>query len=191
MRKKKNTPLIEINPLEFVSEDICAQLLREIRWKNHISCPHCGSLNIRRRGKYGPYLKYECASCGRIFNDKTGTIFYRSHLPIKFWCAALILDELNYSILRISKILDISYDSAYRMIQKIRKKDDNILMELKDRLKDYVDYSFLKPVEEEEKEEIIDVSDVEVPREAVNFMLELIEIDLENRRKAEEKACHE
>ncbi len=180
MKRKYDMP--QINPLDLLTEEKCAELLRQVRWKNGLKCPYCDSFNVRRRGKYGDYFKYECLDCKRIFNDKTGTIFYKSHLPLRYWCAAMIYYDLGYSILRISRELNISYDSAYRLIQKIKNSKDEIVNELREKVCEIVEPILAHFKKEEKQEEIIDVSDVEVPREAINFMLELIRVDLEKRK---------
>jgi len=180
--RKKNKVRIDINPLDLLTEEKCSEMLREIRWRNGLKCPYCNSLNVRKRGKYGDYYKYECLDCQRIFNDKTNTVFYKSHLPIRYWCAAIIYYELGYSILKISRLLDISYDSAYRLIQKIKNSKNEEMEELKEKVREIIDPIMIHLKEEETQEETIDVSDVEVPREALNFMLELIKTDMEERK---------
>ncbi|MEM3587884.1 MAG: transposase [Candidatus Jordarchaeaceae archaeon] len=63
------------------SEETCSKLFREIRWRDGIRCPRCGSTRLKGHGNYGEGLKrYRCKTCGRTFNDKTGTPFHYSRL---------------------------------------------------------------------------------------------------------------
>jgi len=188
MTNKNNFKIkIDINPLEILTEEKCAEFLREIRWVNGPECPYCGSLNVRKRGKYESYFKYECLDCNRIFNDKTGTIFYKSHLPLKYWCAAMILNDLGYSILKISRILNISYDSAYRLINKLRNSEDKYMLELKEKIQELLE-PIISEVERArritKKDEIYiskeEIDAVEVSRDAVNFILDLIDAELKD-----------
>jgi len=188
-QKKRFRIELEINPLEILTEEKCADMLRELRWKEGIKCPYCNSINVRKRGKYGSYYKYECLDCNRIFNDKTGTTFYKSHLPLRYWCAAMILNDLGYSILKISRLLNISYDSAYRLINKLRKNDNPILVDLKEKVQETLE-PLLNEIEYSRRDTDIEeyvtkeeIESVEVSREAVNFILSLIEADLEKNNR--------
>ncbi|HSF50594.1 MAG TPA: hypothetical protein VLA74_07530 [Nitrososphaeraceae archaeon] len=63
-------------------EGWCTSLLRKVRWKDYILCPHCKSNNVKKDGHYRSYQKYFCKQCERWFNDKTGTIFHYSHIHL-------------------------------------------------------------------------------------------------------------
>jgi transposase-like protein len=78
------------------SESWCASVLRRVRWGREDSsgkaiCPRCGSSKTKKDGYYGCYQKYFCKSCGRSFNDKTGTLFHYSHTPLNRWFLAIYL----------------------------------------------------------------------------------------------------
>lgn len=64
--------------------------LSALRWKSGVRCPRCNGANCgvhMRSGALGR-RKFLCCGCGRTFNDLTGTILARSHLPLSIWCAA-------------------------------------------------------------------------------------------------------
>jgi len=67
------------------------------------------------------YQKYLCKECGHIFNDKTGTIFHRSKVPLKVWFFVVLIMQSNLSISELSKTLNMYYDPVYRMVKKLKK----------------------------------------------------------------------
>ncbi|MEM3437055.1 MAG: transposase [Nitrososphaerales archaeon] len=104
-----------------LTEEDCIAILREIKWPNGITCPSCSSKGIIRYGNYGLYQKYLCKGCGYVFNDKTGTIFYRSRVPLKVWFFVAFMLQLNISILELTKTFNMYYDTLYKLVKKLKK----------------------------------------------------------------------
>jgi transposase-like protein len=64
----------------------CAEALRRVRWASGVRCVYCGSRSVVGRGwRKGLYRRYYCKDCGRWFNDRTGTVFANSKLPLRVW----------------------------------------------------------------------------------------------------------
>nr|MDO8082751.1 transposase [Candidatus Freyarchaeota archaeon] len=82
-----------MNVLDLLSsEETCSKLFKEIRRKNGIHCPRCGSRRLKGHGNYGQRLKrYKCKTCERTFNDKTGTIIQHSRLSLREWFILIFL----------------------------------------------------------------------------------------------------
>lgn len=104
-----------------LDEKDCLAILRKIKWPDGIICPSCSSKDIIRYGNYNVYQKYLCKGCGYIFNDKTGTIFHRSRVPLRVWFFVAFMMQSNISILELSKTLNMYYDPVYRMVKKLKK----------------------------------------------------------------------
>jgi len=86
------------------SEERCAEVLRALRWGDGIGCVWCGSRDVVKNGSYMHwYQKYTCGSCGRSFNDKTGTIFEYSKMGVREWLYIARELQKNKSINRISR----------------------------------------------------------------------------------------
>lgn len=103
---------------------LCWELLREARWAEGRSCPHCGSTSTIGNGhdtSCPEKRKYTCKGCGRHFDDLTGTVFSGSHHPLHHWLTVLYLMSLNVSNLQIAKELDISENTAQQMCSAIRE----------------------------------------------------------------------
>jgi transposase len=112
--------MLSIESFMLTDED-CLAILREIKWPNGVICSSCLSKDIIRYGKYNMYQKYLCKECGHIFNDKTGTIFHRSKVPLKVWFFVVLIMQSNLSISELSKTLNMYYDPVYRMAKKLKK----------------------------------------------------------------------
>ncbi len=74
---------------------------------------------IRSGRHLGLYQRYRCKSCDRIFNDKTGTIFQDSKLPLKVWFLAALLQR-GMTVREVSSDLGMYYDTTHRMVAKLR-----------------------------------------------------------------------
>ncbi len=47
--------------------------IREMRFKEGLGCVHCGSVKVKRNGKYRDRQLYLCRDCGKSFNDLSNT----------------------------------------------------------------------------------------------------------------------
>lgn len=106
-------------------ESWCTSLLRKVRWKDHILCPHCNSNNVKKDGHYRSYQKYFCKKCLRWFSDKTGTVFHYSHTPLKVWFLALYLYFVLWpgcSIREVSLEVVVPIPICYRFIRTVMEK---------------------------------------------------------------------
>lgn len=103
-------------------EEECVEVLRQVRWAGGVVCPHCSSRDVIRSGRHLRfYQRYLCKGCGRIFNDKTGTVFEGSRIPLRVWFFTALMLQYKVSILELSKTLNMYYDTVYRMVRKLRE----------------------------------------------------------------------
>jgi transposase-like protein len=99
-------------------------LSRELRWPEGRTCPFCQSHRVIRKGfdHKGPAKqRYECKSCGKRFDDLTGTIFSGHHQPLKLWILCLYFMGLNLSNEQIAKELDLNHSDVHRMLSQLRE----------------------------------------------------------------------
>jgi transposase-like protein len=93
------TSLLSIKHL--VSEAQWYEAIRQLRWKNGVACPCCDSNETIRRGFDGPdkhLRRYGCKSCGRRFDDLTGT-------ALSVWVLCLYFMGLNLSNIQIAQAM--------------------------------------------------------------------------------------
>ncbi len=96
----------------FVSERRAANLLAQIRWRDGVYCPRCRAESAIRYGSYRVFQRYLCKDCGRTFNDKTGTVFEYSTIPLRKWYLAV------YTYIRLNtSIRQLDAESPFRTRQ--------------------------------------------------------------------------
>jgi magnesium-transporting ATPase (P-type)/predicted RNA-binding Zn-ribbon protein involved in translation (DUF1610 family) len=104
------------------SEEECALVLRDVRWRLGVVCPRCGSRSVVRHGRHLLfYRRYLCKGCGRHFNDRTGTQFEDSKLPLRVWFFAAFLMQYKVSVKEIARTAHISYQTAFNMARTLRR----------------------------------------------------------------------
>lgn len=92
--------------------------IREVRFSNGLACIHCGSLSLKRNGKYRSRQRYLCKDCGKTFNDMTASPISGTHYPHKwFRYFQMMVDGL--SLPKIAIELEIHVSTAFYWRHKI------------------------------------------------------------------------
>ena len=113
-----------VNILDLFDDAKCYQTVRDLRWPDGVTCPHCSSASVIRNGRDDtePHRqRYQCQGCRRRFDDLSGTVFAGHHQPLRTWIGCLYLMGLNLSGLQIAQELEINKDDARAMIQQLRE----------------------------------------------------------------------
>ena len=115
---------------EIPDADSARAYLENLRWKDGVICPHCGTIDNHYQIKpkadsVAPARKgvYKCKDCRKQFTVTVGTIFEKSHVPLNKWVYAIYLlcsSKKGFSALQLSRSLDITYKSAWFMAHRIR-----------------------------------------------------------------------
>lgn len=100
--------------------------VRERRFADGITCPHCGGKSVKRNGMYRrlgktdhvPRQRYYCACCGKTFNDLSASPIDGSWYA-DLWPHYLRLMLEGYSLARTAKELDIHPSTAFYWRHKI------------------------------------------------------------------------
>jgi transposase-like protein len=98
--------------------------LEALRWPRGIACPLCGSARVRRMGGRTQAGMFLCNSCRGKFTVRTGTVFQRSHIPIRKWLLATHLMAASahgVSAQHLHRALGISGKSAWFLAHRIRQ----------------------------------------------------------------------
>lgn len=102
------------------SEWKCVQVLISLRWKNKMTCIFCNSSHIKKNGiRQKFYHKYMCLDCKKSFNEKTGTVFENSKIPVCEWIYIGKELKRGISINKITSELGRKYDHIHRIAKKI------------------------------------------------------------------------
>src|ERR1700738_1149923 len=94
------------------------------RWPNGANCPHCGSLKVPKMAAKTQACYFLCNDCRDKFTVRTGSIFERSHIPLRKWLLATHLmaaSKKGMSALQLSRMLGITYKSAWFMCHRVRE----------------------------------------------------------------------
>lgn len=105
----------------FPNEQSCLKYLEELRWKGKVVSPfdEISKVYKCRNGKY------KCSKTGKYFDAKTGTMFAKTKLPLRYWFYAMFLFLLRgISSCRLACDLDITQATAWNMLYKIREYMD-------------------------------------------------------------------
>lgn len=98
------------------------QYLEKLRWPDGAVCPRCKKQEVVSVGGGRDGL-YNCRPCRRQFTVTVGTIFEGSHIPLAKWVQAFHLicaSKKGMSALQLSRMLGITYKSAWHMAHRIR-----------------------------------------------------------------------
>jgi transposase-like protein len=119
--------ILEImNFIEFTKlypdEDSCIKHFRELKEKQGLVCPFCGSTEFYWSQKY---KSHDCKNCSYRINLRSGTIMESSHLPFKYWFYAMYLMVMlkkSVSALEVQRQLEHKYyHPIWAMMHKIRR----------------------------------------------------------------------
>lgn len=101
----------------------CFETVRQLRWPEGVTCPHCQSRNVTKDGRDDTQVerqRYLCHSCHRRFDDLTGTIFAGHHQPLTTWILCLYFMGLNLSNRQIARELDLDRSTVQEMTTQLR-----------------------------------------------------------------------
>ena len=97
-----------------------------MRWPDGPACVHCAETVVTRLGgKAGERGLFKCRACRKKFSVTQGTIFEKSHIPMRTWLMAFAImcsSKKGQSALQLQRSLGLgSYESAWFMAHRIRR----------------------------------------------------------------------
>jgi len=112
----------------FTNDDAARQALEAIRWPDGPICPQCGCADPARialgQGKAHRPGLYYCADCNGQFTVTVGTVMEDTKIGLSKWLLAMHLmgaSKKGMSALQLSRMLGITYKSAWFMCHRIRE----------------------------------------------------------------------
>jgi transposase-like protein len=109
----------------FTNEEKAREYLEKSRWPKGPICPWCMAKDaVKKLGgtSMGPGW-YVCGACHDKFTVRVGTLYERSHIPLHKWLLAthlIVSSKKGMSALQLSRMLGITYKSAWFMSHRIR-----------------------------------------------------------------------
>jgi transposase-like protein len=113
-----------VNIRHLIDDVKCFETVRDLRWPQGVTCPHCDAAGITKEGHdttQPARQRYRCQACQKLFDDLTGTIFAGHHQPLRVWILCLYFMGLNLSNEQIGRELDLDPDDAQTMTTKLRE----------------------------------------------------------------------
>jgi len=95
-------------------------------WPDGPVCPHCGEKErvAKMKGKATRIGLHKCYKCRKQFNVKIGTIFEKSHVPLRLWLQAIYLlasSKKGISSNQLHRTLGVTLKTAWFMSHRIRE----------------------------------------------------------------------
>ncbi len=110
-----------------LTEDEARTILENIRWKDGVVCPHCGSKDITRMNNKSVNTRdglIQCNDCREQFTVTVGTVMQGSHITLRQWIQAfysMCSHKKGVSTLQLQRNLGLgSYKSAWHLAHRIR-----------------------------------------------------------------------
>lgn len=109
-----------------LTETEARETIERILWPHGPVCPHCGVAegHTKMEGKAHREGLYNCNACREQFTVTVGTLFERSHIPLRTWLMAFAIlcsAKKGISALQLKRALGLgSYQTAWHMAMRIR-----------------------------------------------------------------------
>lgn len=126
----KHFTLAEFNE-QFPDDSACLEFIFAARWPKPV-CPECEKKDSFYR--VTSRKCYSCSWCGYQLSPTSGTIFHKSETSLKSWFFAMFLMSASrngVAAKELERQLGVTYKTAWRMAQQIRKLMDEDTGKLK------------------------------------------------------------
>ncbi len=107
---------------KYPDDEACLTEIFNNRYGRQKSCPSCKEET--KFHKITGRKCYSCQFCGHQVHPLAGTIFHKSETPLKSWFYAIYLFSISkngVSAKELQRQLDVTYKTAWRMANQIRK----------------------------------------------------------------------
>jgi transposase-like protein len=110
----------------FRSEEAAYAYVESLIWKDGRLCPHCGVIDKSGplKGKSTRVGTYKCYACRKPFTVKVGTIFEKSHIPMRIWLQAMHLlcsSKKGFSANQFARVLGVDFKTGWFIGHRIRE----------------------------------------------------------------------
>lgn len=111
--------MIERVYFDFPDDDCYKKYLLNLRWSKNTICPFCNSI---KSTKLGLTFRYHCNVCNTNYSLTVNTIMHDTKVELRKWLITLhlfLIDE-KLSYRKLSKIIEVNKNTAYRMIKELQ-----------------------------------------------------------------------
>jgi ribosomal protein L37AE/L43A/transposase-like protein len=105
----------------FGTEAACLEYLATLRWPDGFVCPQCGGTQAWHTARG----LWHCRQCRTQTSVTAGTMFHRTHLPLRLWLRAIwhiTSQKYGANALGLQRILGLgNYETAWQWLHKLRR----------------------------------------------------------------------
>lgn len=117
-----------LSDIHYHSEEAAYAYVEARVWPDGPICPHCGNVDSDRigrlQGKTTRVGLYKCYACRQPFNVKVGTVFEKSHVPMRIWLQVIYLmsaSKKGISTRQIQRTLGCGMKTAWFLSHRVRE----------------------------------------------------------------------
>jgi transposase-like protein len=117
-----------LSDAHYHSEEAAYAYVEARIWPNGPTCPHCGNVDEKRigrlQGKTTRVGLYKCYACRQPFNVKIGTVFEKSHVPMRVWLQAIYLmsaSKKGISTRQLQRTFNCGMKTAWFIGHRVRE----------------------------------------------------------------------
>lgn len=103
--------------LQFPDDDACLERIFDVA---HSRACSCGGTYKRLQGR----LQFHCSKCSFQISPLVGTIFQKTHIPLRLWFQALVMfsnAKSGLSAKYLEREINVNYKTAWRILTVIRQ----------------------------------------------------------------------
>ena len=121
----------------FPTQEHCIDYLERLRWQGAPECPHCESIEVRRRNEQetGRIGRWNCHNCHATFKVTHGNpLFHSTKIALQQWFLAIALmtnAKKSLSSYQLARDIGVPQKTSWRMMMKIRAEmgKDNVMLQ--------------------------------------------------------------
>ena len=117
-----------LSDVHYHSEEAAYTYVEARIWPDGPTCPHCDNADGARIGKLAGKTTrvglYKCYVCRQPFNVKIGTVFEKSHVPMRVWLQAIYLmsaSKKGISTRQLQRAFDCGLKTAWFIGHRVRE----------------------------------------------------------------------
>lgn len=108
----------------FQTQEQAIEHLEKARWHGKVVCPYCASKKTSRHASGDrKNQRWQCQDCNRAFAVTVGTIFHRTHIPLKNWflvIALMVNAKKSASACQIARDLGMRRPTVWSIMHRVR-----------------------------------------------------------------------